>query len=247
MKVIVQGFGNVGYHAAKFLTEEDRAKIICIVERDGFVFNPDGLDIEAVNSHRIRTGSILDFPGAQSSTEKERGLEIECDILIPAAMENAITIDNASRIRAKLVAEAANGPVSFQAERILQQNGIVILPDLFVNAGGVIVSYFEWVKNLTHIPFGLMERRRRERRNSQITSALESMTGKPFPEDMRGEFLEGGREVDLVRSGLDDVMRGAYDRMAKVLSEKPEIKDFRTAAYYIALHQIGDAYKAIGI
>ncbi|MFS8114963.1 Glu/Leu/Phe/Val dehydrogenase [Rhizobium jaguaris] len=247
MTVAIQGFGNVGYHAAKFLSEEDRAKVICIVERDGCIFNPGGINVEAVHQHRLRTGSILSFDGAESSPDKKRGLEVECDILIPAAMENAITLENADRIRAKLVAEAANGPISFQAEKVLLKNGVIILPDLFVNAGGVIVSYFEWVKNLTDIPFGLMERRRRERRNAQITSALESMTGKEFPEDMREEFLEGGQEIDLVRSGLDDVMRGAYHRMASVLSELPEIRDFRTAAYYIALKGIGDAYKAIGI
>lgn len=247
MRVAIQGFGNVGYHAAKFLSEEDRAKIICIVERDGFIFNADGLDVEAVHQHRVRTGSILGFENSTSSFDKEKGLEVECDILIPAAMENAIASENAGRIRAKLIAEAANGPISFRAEKTLLENGVVILPDLFVNAGGVIVSYFEWVKNLTHIPFGLMERRRRERRNSQITSALESMTGKAFPEEMRDEFLEGGREIDLVRSGLDDVMRGAYERMTTVLRQHQQIKDFRTAAYYIALKEIGDAYKAIGI
>jgi glutamate dehydrogenase (NAD(P)+) len=246
MTVVVQGFGNVGYHATKFLSE-DGAKIVSIVERDGFIFSAGGLDVEAVNQHRHRTGSILGFAGAESNPDKERGLEVECDILIPAAMENAITLENANRIRARLIAEAANGPVSFQAERVLLGNGVVILPDLFVNAGGVVVSYFEWVKNLTHIPFGLMERRRRERRNSQITTALETMTGKVFPEDMRDEFLEGGQEIDLVRSGLDDVMRGAYERMAAVLKENPQIKDFRTAGYYVALKEIADAYKAIGI
>jgi len=247
MSVVVQGFGNVGYHAAKFLSEDDRVKVVGIVERDGFIFNAQGLDVEAVHQHRLSTGSILGFAGAESSVDKERGLEVECDILIPAAMENAITLQNADRIRAKLVAEAANGPVSIQAERVLLEKGVVILPDLFVNAGGVVVSYFEWVKNLTHIPFGLMERRRRERRNSQITSALETMTGKAFPEEMREEFLEGGQEIDLVRSGLDDVMRGAYQRMATAMAENPAIKDFRTAGYYIALKEIGDAYRAIGI
>ncbi|WP_035831462.1 Glu/Leu/Phe/Val family dehydrogenase [Kaistia adipata] len=247
MTVAVQGFGNVGFHAAKFLSEEDGAKIVCIVERDGYIFDAAGLDVEAVRQHRLRTGSILGFEGAISSPDKDRGLEVDCDILIPAAMENAITSHNADRIRARLIAEAANGPVSFAAEATLLEKGVVILPDLFVNAGGVIVSYFEWVKNLTHIPFGLMERRRRERRNAQITSALESMTGKAFPEDMRDEFLEGGSEIDLVRSGLDDVMRGGYERMTSVLRDMPEIQDFRTAAYYVALKEIGDAYKAIGI
>jgi glutamate dehydrogenase (NAD(P)+) len=247
MTAVIQGFGNVGYHAAKFLSEDDGVQIIGIVERDGYIYDPGGLDVEAVKRHQLETGSILGFAGAQSSTRSTAGLELECDILIPAAMENAITEVNADRIRARLIAEAANGPISFKAESTLLNRDIVILPDLFINAGGVIVSYFEWVKNLTHIPFGLMERRRRERRNLQLATALESMTGKVFPGDVRDEFLEGGCEIDLVRSGLDDIMRGAYARMVAVLRSHREIKDFRTAAYYVALNQIAEAYKAIGI
>lgn len=247
MTVTVQGFGNVGYHAAKFLSEEDGAKILCIIEHDGYLWNPDGIDIAAVRRHQANTGSILGFPGAVSAANSAEALEKPCDILIPAAMENAITTKNAPRIRAGLIAEGANGPVSFDAEAILARNQIVVLPDLFVNAGGVVVSYFEWVKNITHIPFGLMERRRRERRNLQIAGALETMTGRPFPADSRSEFLEGGSELDLVRSGLDDVMRSAYGKMSEVVRSHPNIRDFRTAAYYIALSKIADAYQAIGI
>ncbi|MCK1732314.1 Glu/Leu/Phe/Val dehydrogenase [Bradyrhizobium sp. 142] len=247
MTVAVQGFGNVGYHAAKFLSEEDGAKVVCITEHDGHLWNDNGLDVAAVKRHQLATGSILGFEGAESHRQSGPGLEVACDILIPAAMENAITPENASRIRAKLIAEGANGPIAFAAEEILLAKGITILPDLFVNAGGVIVSYFEWVKNLTHIPFGLMERRRRERRNLHITQALETMTGQGFPEHLRDEFLEGGSEIDLVRSGLDDVMRSAYENMSRTLRTHPEIKDLRTAAYHIALGRIAEAYKAIGI
>jgi glutamate dehydrogenase (NAD(P)+) len=247
MTIVVQGFGNVGYHAAKFLSLEDRAKIVCIAERDGYLFNQDGLDVEAVKQHQVATGSVLGFPGAESFSDTGAGLELECDILIPAAMENAITMANVDRIRARLIAEAANGPVAFEAEKVLRGNGITVLPDLFVNAGGVIVSYFEWVKNLTHMPFGLMERRRRERRNTQIAEALETMTGQDFPAHLHGDFFEGGSEIDLVRSGLDDVMRSAYENMSRTLRSYPEMGDLRTAAYHIALNRIADAYKAIGI
>lgn len=246
MTVAVQGFGNVGFHAAKFL-REDGARIVCIAERDGYVVSRDGLDVEALKQHQSETGSILGFAGGESHASSAEALEIDCDILIPAAMEGAITLANAHRVRAKLIAEAANGPVTFDAEPVLAHRGVVILPDLFVNAGGVVVSYFEWVKNLTHIPFGLMERRRRERRNTQIANALETMTGQEFPSGLRGEFLEGGSEIDLVRSGLDDVMRSAYARLAASLRSHPEIKDFRTAAYRIAIDRIAEAYKAIGI
>ncbi len=217
MSVIVQGFGNVGYHAAKFLSEDDGAKVIVIAERDGYVANPEGLAIEDLKQHQIRTGSILGFAGGTSHSDAMDGIEQACDILVPAAMENAIRADNAARIQAKLIVEAANGPLSFEADGMLRERGAIILPDLYVNAGGVVVSYFEWVKNLTHIPFGLMERRRRERRNHAIAEALERMTGRNFPDDMREGFLEGGDEIDLVRSGLEDVMRSTWRRIADLL------------------------------
>ncbi|RUX79087.1 glutamate dehydrogenase, partial [Mesorhizobium sp. M2A.F.Ca.ET.040.01.1.1] len=208
--VIVQGFGNVGYHAAKFLSKEDGARVTVVAERDGYVANPDGLHIEALKQHQIRTGTILGFEGAKSFAGDMSGIEQPCDVLIPAAMESAIDAENAERIKTQLVVEAANGPITFEADKILRSRGVTILPDLYVNAGGVVVSYFEWVKNLTHIPFGLMERRRRERRNQTIAAALERMTGKEFPADIRDEFLEGGAEIDLVRSGLEDVMRSTW-------------------------------------
>lgn len=247
LAVSIQGFGNVGYHAAKFLSEDDGARVVCIAERDGYIYDPAGLPVEAVKKHQLITGSILGFPNVANYQNSAEGLEVDCDILIPAAMESAITLSNASRIRAELIVEAANGPISADAEPILAEHGVTVLPDLFVNAGGVVVSYFEWVKNITHIPFGLMERRRRERHNSQLTAAIESMTGEDFPSHMKDEFLDGGSELDLVRSGLDDVIRAAYDRMAKVIKENPDVKDLRTAAYLVALGQIADAYKAIGV
>ncbi|MER8474090.1 Glu/Leu/Phe/Val dehydrogenase [Mesorhizobium sp. M1328] len=245
--VVVQGFGNVGYHAAKFLSEQDGARITVVAERDGYVADPEGLAVEALKQHQVRTGSVLGFAGAKSFAGDMSGLEAPCDILIPAALENAIHGDNAERIKAELIVEAANGPVTFDANKILRSRGATILPDLYVNAGGVVVSYFEWVKNLTHIPFGLMERRRRERCNQTIATALERMTGKSFPADMRDEFLEGGAEIDLVRSGLEDVMRNTWESMAGLLEAEPELGDYRTAAYVTAIRRIAAAYEAIGI
>ncbi|WFT91150.1 Glu/Leu/Phe/Val family dehydrogenase [Rhizobium leguminosarum] len=245
--VIVQGFGNVGYHAAKFLSEEDGAKVCVIAERDGYVANPGGLPIEDLKQHQLKTGSILGFPGATSFAGDTTGIELSCDVLIPAAMENAIHADNASKIKAQLVVEAANGPITFEADKILRIRAITVLPDLYVNAGGVVVSYFEWVKNLTHIPFGLLERRRRERRNQTLATALERMTGKEFPADIREEFLEGGAEIDLVRSGLEDVMRSTWSRIGDLLEIQPELDDYRTAAYVASIRQIAEAYEAIGI
>ncbi|MBO9136478.1 Glu/Leu/Phe/Val dehydrogenase [Rhizobium sp. B230/85] len=247
MSVAVQGFGNVGYHAAKFLSEEDGARIVCIIEHDGYLWNPQGISVESVEAHQRATGSILGFDGAESHVRASEGLIRPFDILIPAAIESSINARNAGAIQARLIVEGANGPTTFEAEAQLLERGIVILPDLFVNAGGVVVSYFEWVKNITHIPFGLMERRRRERRNHQITNVLETMTGQSFPADHRDNFLEGGSEIDLVRSGLEDIMRNAYDKMAEVLRTHPGVTDYRTAAYLISLTKIAESYQAIGI
>lgn len=247
MSVVVQGFGNVGYHTAKFLSLEDKARITAIVEHDGYVQSDAGVDIERLKAHHIETGSILGCPGVESYPNSDEGLFLDCDILIPAAMENAITEKNADRIGAALIVEAANGPVSAAAERIMLRRNIVILPDLFVNAGGVVVSYFEWVKNLTHIPFGLMERRRTDRRNHTIANALERMTGQSIPDELRGDFTAGSEEIELVRSGLEDVMHSAFERMAETLREQPQLQDLRTAAYVVSIRKIADAYEAVGI
>ena len=228
--VIVQRFGNVGYHAAKFLSEEDGARITVVAECDGYVASAEGLSIEALKQHQIRTGSILGFEGPKSFAGDMTGIEQRRDVLIPAAMENAIHAENAQRIKAHLVVEAANGPVTFESDKILRSRGTTILPDLYVKRGGVVVSYFEWLKNLTHVPFGLMERRRRERRNQTIATALERMTGKEFPADIRDEFLDGGAEIDLVRSGPEDVMRSTSTRSGDLLEKQPELGDYRTAA-----------------
>ncbi len=247
MTIVVQGFGNVGYHAAKFLSEDEGARVIAVIEREGTVTNPDGLNVEALKAHWRQSGSIMDFEGGSSLPGLDEGLYLPCDILIPAAMENAITMANAKEVKAKLVVEAANGPVTSDAEDVLLSKGVIILPDLFVNAGGVVVSYFEWVKNLTHIPFGLMERKRRSRRNQVIASALEQMTGRNFPDSDRFEFFEGGQEIDLVRSGLEDVMSSAWTRVSSCLEQNDNVKDYRTAAYVASIDHIASAYEAIGI
>jgi len=224
---------------AKHLSEEDGALVIGIAERDGYLSNDAGLDIEALKQYLSVNGSVMGFEGGTSHEGDHTGLERECDVLIPAAMENVIHAGNAERIKATLIAEAANGPLDYEADKILRAKGTVILPDLYVNAGGVVVSYFEWVKNLTHIPFGLMERRRQERRNHTIADALESMTGNSFPKEMRDGFLDGGSEIDLVRSGLEDVMRSSWMRLADLLEAQPELGDYRTAAYVAAVNLTG--------
>ncbi|OIP83812.1 MAG: glutamate dehydrogenase [Rhodobacterales bacterium CG2_30_65_12] len=245
--VVVQGLGNVGYHVSKFLSQEDGCRITAVVERDGVVRNEDGLDIEALKAHLGVTGGVADFAGGQFDPAGATGLEDPCDILIPAAMEAVITGENAPRIKAPLIVEAANGPLTYAANEALAARGVVIIPDLFANAGGVTVSYFEWVKNLTHISFGLMERRRDEMGHRMLAQSIERMTGSHFPEGSAQAFFEGAREVDLVRSGLEDKMRSAYCEMSRLWNGDDRAPDLRTAAYLIAVSRIAGHYKALGI
>ena len=246
--VIIQGLGNVGYHAARFLSEEDGARIVAVIERDGVVRNPDGLNIEALKAHVTATGGVKDFDGGRFDQDGAKALADDCDILIPAAMERVIHGGNADGIKARLVVEAANGPITYEADKLLRDRGVVIIPDLYANAGGVAVSYFEWVKNLTHIPFGLMERRYDEKGHRTLARSLEMMTGQAFPKETEAEFFRGRREIDLVRSGLDDMMRSTYAELSHRWNDpKDPSIDIRSAAYALAINRIAEAYRAIGI
>ncbi len=246
-RIIVQGFGNVGYHTAKFLSEEDGAKIIAIIKHDGALINPDGIHIEEAFYHKCSHGGFQGFAGADFQEDGAKVMEMECDILIPAAVEAAITEDNAPNIQAKLIAEAANGPITFEADRILRSRGIIILPDVYVNAGGVVVSYFEWIRNLTHIRFGRLERRYDESRGRHILQALEETSGRTVPQWIKSELEKGANEEDLVCSGLDDSMRQALQEIIDIRCRKEEIEDYRTAAYYIAVSKLVRSYQDLGV
>ena len=246
-KIVIQGLGNVGYHAAKLLDEEDGCKIIAIIERDGVLTNEEGIKVENVRQHINEHKTIKGFPEAKFSEDGAAGLEIECDILIPAAMEAQITKDNAENIKTKLIAEAANGPITFAADDILRNRGITVLPDAYVNAGGVTVSYFEWVRNLSHIRFGRMERRHDEMRGAHMLQALETMTGKEAEDWMQKELVYGADELDLVRSGLDDTMRNSYQQLKETFSSNDKISDFRTASYVVAIQKLVRSYIDIGV
>ncbi len=245
--IVIQGLGNVGYHAAKFLSEEDDAKVIAVIERDGVIWDEKGLCIEDVHAYLIEHKTIKGFPGADFSENGRQALEMECDILIPSAMEAQITDDNAARINAKIIFEAANGPVTFAADEILYEKGVTIIPDIYVNAGGVTVSYFEWIRNLSHIRFGRMERRHDELRNSQYASLLEEMTGTRIADHEKLKMTRGADEIDLVRSGLDDTMRNAYQQIRQVLLSNDKVRDYRTAAFVIAIEKISRTYLEVGI
>ncbi|SEN68448.1 glutamate dehydrogenase (NAD(P)+) [Paracoccus alcaliphilus] len=251
-RVIVQGLGNVGYHAAQFLSSEDRALITCVIERDGAISNPQGLNIDALRGHIQATGGVRGFSGGDYREEGLLALEDDCDIVIPAAVEGVIRADNADRIKCRLIVEAANGPVTADADEILKRKGVVIIPDMYANAGGVTVSYFEWVKNLSQISLGRLERRHEEARARMIVEELERLSADTglnwtLSKGFKEAFLTGADELELVRSGLDDTMREAFGKMTEVLQGNSRVDDLRTAAYVVAIRRISNVYGSLGL
>ncbi len=245
-RVVVQGLGNVGYHASKFLQEEDDARIIAIIERDGVLINEKGLDVEAVARHRREHGGLKGCKAGKYVKDGRKALEMECDILIPAAMESQITAENAGRIRAHVVAEAANGPVTYKGDAILRKNGAFIIPDMYLNAGGVTVSYFEWIKNLQHIRLGRIENRLDAMRGEYVIQLIEQTTGTEAPASLKARLTHGADEVDLVRSGLDDTMRRAYQEIREVYATRKKVNDLRTAAFVVAVEKISRTLLEMG-
>ena len=251
-KIIVQGLGNVGYHAAKFLAAEDGSLITGIIERDGALLSPTGLDVEAVHQWIIANGGVKDCPEGTYVADGNLALEEPCDILIPAALEGVINLRNANRIKAQLIIEAANGPVTAGANDILCDKGVVIIPDMYANAGGVTVSYFEWVKNLSHIRFGRMQRRQEEARHQLLVDELERLdlhsgTAWSMSSSFKEKYLRGADELELVRSGLDDTMRVAYQSFREAWHTRKDVPDLRTAAFLLAIERVAASYRAKGM
>ena len=244
--VVVQGLGNVGYHSAKFF-QEAGSKIIGLAEYEGAIMSKDGLDVDAVFNHRKKTGSILNFPGATNLAKSSDALELECDILIPAALENVINGDNAPNVKAKIIGEAANGPLTPEADDVFVKKGILVVPDMYLNAGGVTVSYFEWLKNLSHVRYGRMEKRFTENQNRQMLEQMETITGKKVSEQEKDDIIHGPDEVDLVRSGLEETMISATREVMECWKANPTIPDMRTAAYVVAINKVGTSYAELGI
>ena len=245
-RIVVQGLGNVGYHTAKFC-QQGGAVIIGLAEYEGAISNARGLDIEAVMKHRKETGSLLDFPGASNLHSRQEALELECDILIPAALESQITEENAGRVRAKILAEAANGPTTARAEEILLQKGVLIIPDIYLNAGGVTVSYFEWLKNLSHVRFGRMGKRFDQATFENMLRVVEHATGKKLSDGERRAIARGADEIDLVNSGLEETMVVAYQQVHDTWKSNATIPGLRTAAFINAINKVATCYAELGI
>lgn len=245
-RIVIQGLGNVGYHTAKFF-QEAGAIIVGLAEYEGAIWSTSGLDIEAIFKHRKATGSLLNYPGANNFDSNTEALEMECDILIPAALENVINGDNAPRVKAKIIGEAANGPLTPEADEEFIRRGILVVPDMYLNAGGVTVSYFEWLKNLSHVRYGRMEKRFTENLNTQILASIEGLTGKQVNARERELILHGPEEVDLVRSGLEETMITATREIIDLWQSSPDIPDMRTAAYVVAINKVATSYAELGI
>lgn len=243
-RVIVQGFGNVGSHAARFL-EEAGARIVAIAERDVAIHDPDGLDLPEVEAWWLEHARLAGFPGAKQIEESARALELDCDILVPAALESQIHPGNAERIRARIVAEGANGPLTPDASETLLGRGALILPDVYLNAGGVTVSYFEWLKNLSHVRFGRINRRFQQRTHQRLLKAVESLTGTSFDSGVMKEAAVGADEADLVRSGLEDTMVVAFHELREQAGRLAT--DLRTAAFALAIDKVARVYLERGL
>jgi glutamate dehydrogenase (NAD(P)+) len=243
----IQGLGNVGSNTGLISQNEGDVKIIGVAEREGSIYDPNGIDINKLLAFRQETGSIIGFPGSKHIGDPSAVLEVECDILVPAALENQITIDNADRIKAKIIAEAANGPITAYGDEILQKKGILVLPDFYINAGGVTVSYFEWLKNLSHHRFGRLENRFHHNAFTGILNKIEEMTGKSVAQRDRDFLTRGGTEIDLVNSGLEDTMITAYQQVRETWHKNTAIPDMRTAAFVSSMNKIAGDYVSMGI
>jgi glutamate dehydrogenase (NAD(P)+) len=243
-RVVVQGLGNVGYHAAKFL-QEAGAVLVGLAEYEGAIANPKGLDLLKVWNHRQETKSILKFPGATDMKTAD-ALTLDCDILIPAALENQITVENAGDVKAKIVGEAANGPVRNDADEILRKRGILVVPDVYLNAGGVTVSYFEWLKNLQHVRMGRLGKRFTETATNQLILTIEKATGKNLSEEEKLKLMYGPDEEALVNSGLEDTMIEAYHEIRGIWKKHDGI-DMRTASFIDAIDKVAQSYMELGV
>lgn len=246
-RIVVQGLGNVGAYSSQISQEEGDARIISVAEYEGAIYNPNGIDVAALIKHRAENGTIMTFPNATPLANRMEALELECDILIPAALENQITMENVHRIKAKIIAEAANGPVTAEANDVLAKRGVVIVPDMYLNAGGVTVSYFEWLKNLSHVRFGRMAKRFEHNAFVNLVDTIEKYTGKQIDERERRILTKGPDEIDLVRSGLEETMITAYHAIREGWLSDSRIQDMRSAAFVVAINKVASDYMNLGI
>lgn len=246
--VIVQGFGNVGYHSAKFMSKLGKSKIIAVVEYDGIVTNSKGLDVEALFAHKLKTGSIKGFVGAESFiADPSQFVSMECDVLIPAALESQVTLKNVDQLRAKIIGEGANGPITSLASDKLFARKVLVVPDVYLNAGGVTVSYFEWVKNLSHMRFGRMEKKFQEKSFKNFISLIEEHENKKISKELTERFSQQADEETLVNAGLEETMTNSYNAIAELMKKHDYKISMKVAAFIYSLEKIALSYNERGI
>ncbi len=246
-RLVIQGLGNVGSYTGLISQHEGDAKVIAVSEIEGTILDEKGMDVEALIAYRKEHGSILGFPGSKTLDNRDDWVGIDCDILVPAALESQIHKDNAADVKAKIVAEAANGPVTADAEDILNKKGVMVVADMYLNAGGVTVSYFEWLKNLSHIRFGRMTKRFDQNANNNLVDMVLRLTGKTISEKERALLTRGADEVDLVRSGLEETMVNSFNQIYDIYASRDNVTDFRSAAFISALDKVASDYMTLGV
>jgi glutamate dehydrogenase (NAD(P)+) len=244
-RIVVSGLGKVGLHAALAAMQRD-AIVVGVAVSDGALYDEGGLDVPAVLRHRTDAGSLRGFGGAQFFATPDGILEQPCDVLIPAALEHQITADNAGRLKAKIIVEAANGPITPEADSILRESGVTIIPDIYANAGGVVVSYFEWIKNLSHVSFERMTRRYQQIANNRMLSVISRLTGKPLPPDDAALLLQAPNEIDFVRTALENTMTISFEKIRDSWKRRA-LPDLRTSAYLAAIESVANSYALDGI
>jgi glutamate dehydrogenase (NAD(P)+) len=245
-RLIIQGLGNVGSYTGIISQKEGGAIVVAVAEMEGTIISDENIDIEKLVEYRKENKTIIGFPGTRVLENQKDWVGLDCDILIPAALESQITVDNAHKVKAKVIAEAANGPVTADAETILLEKGVLLIPDMYLNAGGVTVSYFEWLKNLSHVRFGRMDKRFNHNAYINILETVERLTGKSISDTEKNFLSKGGDEIDLVRSGLEETMINAYHTIMNTYFDE-KIPDMRTAAFVCAIKKVAGDYITMGV